>query len=380
MTFALVLVSTFIAFSLISASSVTQNQIMESEYKNGADMRIVTYPVDYNFKNNISQIDGINEVVALMKTTGSIAYDDYTIIGVDSITYSRVGKWVDSSFAEGNSFENLKNLDEMYEGVIISQPLAERLNLTIGDEIPIINLPGGVYHRLFIITGILNSAPGLGLMDGQNIEMLQPNDGIVLINEEFMRTELEITLCQLFLASVFPDENNTRITNEIKGLLSNTQVNPELINEQFMGTFIESYIPNVRVFFYVQLIAVALIIMVLIIMFTDFTLNQRTQEFAITQSMGKSRNTISKILIMEILVIILSASIGGILLGLAFTYSTFNLITPILTSHNIIPFTVNLPILEIVLIPVIMTTMALLGVLPSIIKYGREKIITSLRS
>lgn len=380
MTFAVILVSTFIAFSLISASSVTQNQIMESDYKNGADMRVITYPVDYSFKNNISQIEGINEVVALLKTTGSIAYDDYTIIGVDSITYSRVGKWDDSSFADGNSFENLKNLDETYAGVIISEPLAERLNLSIGDELPIINLPSGIYHRLFVITGILNSAPGLGLLDGRNIEMLQPNDGIVIINEEFMRTELEISICQLFLASVFPDENNTRITNEIKGLLSNTRVNPILINEQFIGSFIESYIPNVRVFFYVQLIAVVLIIIVLIIMFTDFTLNQRTQEFAISQTMGRSRNTISKLLIVEIFVIILSASIGGLLLGMAFTFATFNLITPILTSHNIIPFTVNLPILEILLIPVVLTAMALLGVLPSIIKYRREKIITALRN
>ncbi len=380
MTFAVILVSTFVAFSLISASSVTQNQMLEADYKNGADMRVITYPVDSGFKNNISQIDGINEVVALMKTTGSIAYDDYTVVGVDSITYSRVGKWDDSSFAEDNSFENLKNLHEKYAGVIIGQPLAERLNLTIGDDIPIVNLPGGIFHRSFIITGILNSAPGLGLLDGRNLEMLQQNEGIVLINEEFMKTELEISNCQLFLASVFPDENSTRITNEIKSLLSNTQVNPELINEQFIGSFIESYIPNVRVFFYVQLISIVLIIMVLIVMFTDFTLNQRTQEFAITQTMGKSTRTISKLLVIEIIVIILSASIGGLLLGLAFTYASFNLITPILTSHNIIPYTVNLPILEIVLIPVILTAMALVGVLPSIIKYGREKIITALRN
>ncbi|MHA1171287.1 MAG: FtsX-like permease family protein, partial [Candidatus Heimdallarchaeota archaeon] len=380
MTFAVILVSTFVAFSLISASSVTQNQMLEADYKNGADMRVITYPVDSGFKNNISQIDGINEVVALLKTTGSIAYDDYTVVGVDSITYSRVGKWDDSSFAEDNSFENLKNLHEEYAGVIIGQPLAERLNLTIGDDIPIVNLPGGIFHRSFIITGILNSAPGLGLLDGRNIEMLQQNEGIVLINEEFMKTELEISSCQLFLASVFPDENSTRITNEIKGLLSNTQVNPELINEQFIGSFIESYIPNVRVFFYVQLISIVLIIMVLIVMFTDFTLNQRTQEFAITQTMGKSTRTISKLLVIEIIVIILSASIGGLLLGLAFTYASFNLITPILTSHNIIPYTINLPILEIVLIPVVLTVMALLGVLPSIIKYGREKIITALRN
>ncbi|MCK5182651.1 MAG: FtsX-like permease family protein, partial [Candidatus Heimdallarchaeota archaeon] len=374
MTFAVILVSTFVAFSLISASSVTQNQMLEADYKNGADMRIITYPVDSSFKNNLSQIDGINEVVALSKTTGSIAYDDYTVVGVDSITYSRVGKWDDSSFAEDNSFENLKFLHETYAGVIISHPLAERLNLTIGDDIPIVNLPGGIFHRSFVITGIFNSAPGLGLLDGRNIEMLQQNEGIVLINEEFMKTELEISSCQLFLASVFPDENSTRITNEIKGLLSNTQVNPELINEQFIGSFIDTYIPNVRVFFYVQLIAIVLIIIVLIIMFTDFTLNQRTQEFAINQTMGKSTRTISKLLVIELIVIILSASIGGLLLGLVFTYASFNLITPILTSHNIIPYTINLPILEIVLTPVVLTAMALVGVLPSIIKYGREKI------
>ncbi|NHJ32869.1 MAG: FtsX-like permease family protein [Asgard group archaeon] len=380
MSFAIILVTTFITFSLISASSVTQNQLDEANYKNGADMRVITYPVDYNFRNNISQIDGINEVVALMKTTGSIAYDDYTIVGVDSITYSRVGKWDSSSFAEGNSFENLKLLDETYDGIIIGQALASRLNLTIGDNIPIINLPGGLYHRSFVITGILNSAPGLGLLDGKNIEMLQQNNGIVLINEELMLSEFGISNCQLFLANVFPDENETRIKSEIEGLLTNIQVNPELINEQFIGAFIESYIPNVRVFFYVQLLTISLIIVILIVMYTDFTLNQRTQEFAITQTMGKSRTTITKLLVVELIVIVFSAYIGGLLLGLAFTYASFNLMVPILTSHNIIPFSVSIPILQFIFLPILFTTIALIGVLPSIVKYGREKIINALRS
>ena len=170
------------------------------------------------------------------------------------------------------------------------------------------------------------------------------------------------------------------IEGEIDELLPNIQVNPESVNEQFMGDFIEKYIPNVLTFFWIGLIAIVIIIIVLLVMFTDFTLSQRTQEFAISLSMGASRNTITKLILTEIVVIILSASMGGILLGIGFTYSTFYLLTPILTSHNMIPFSVVIPIWQLVILPIIMTIVALVGVLPSIVKYGQERIINTLRA
>jgi ABC-type antimicrobial peptide transport system permease subunit len=177
-----------------------------------------------------------------------------------------------------------------------------------------------------------------------------------------------------------PGEALAPIEAEVEELLPNIDVNPASVNEQFMGDFIEKYIPNVLTFFWIGLVAIIIIIIVLLIMFTDFTLSQRTQEFAISLSMGASRNTISRLILTEIVVIIISASMGGILLGIGFTYSTFYLLTPILTSHNLIPFSVVIPIWQLVILPIIMTIIALIGVLPSIWKYGQEKIINALRA
>lgn len=380
MTFALVIVSSVIIFSVISAESVAQNQTIELDFKNGADLRIITYPIDSDFKNNITQFAGVNEVMPFFKTQGAIAYEDYTIYGVDPIIYSRIGNWDKSCFLEGQSFEVLQALNVKNEGVIIGSGLATRLNLTIGNQLPVANLPGGTYFRLFEITGIINSAPGLGLADGQNIEMLQPNEGFILINEEFVKEELSISLSRLFLASTLPDFDRENIAEEIETTFSGITVNPETVNEEFVGSFVESYIPNILSFFNIEWITTAIIGMVLLVMFTDFTINQRAHEVAISLSMGVSRRKITKLILSEVLIITLSASLLGIFLGIIFTYSTFFLITPLLTSHNIIPFSITIPILQIVLFPVVMTCIAILGILPTVVKYSRQDIIHVLRT
>ncbi|HUU77199.1 MAG TPA: FtsX-like permease family protein [candidate division Zixibacteria bacterium] len=380
MTFALVIISSVIVFSLVATTSVGTNQQMESDYKNGADLRIMTYPIEYTFENNISQFEGVNEVLPIFKGSGSIAYEDYTIYGVDPIKYSRIGYWDSSSFFGNESFEILQRLDATYDGVIIGSEMAERLNLTISDELPISGLPGGKYFQLFEIVGIINSAPGLGLADGENIELLQPNDGFILINQEYMMEELEVTQCQYFFVSVLPDYDPDLIALQIEEAFTGINANPSLLNEEFLGSFVEAYIPNVLTFFWIELIATAVIGVVLIIMFTDFTLSQRTHEYAITFSMGLSRSKITKLVTLEIIIIILCAALSGIVLGILFTYATFYLITPLLTAHNIIPFLVTIPIWQTILFPIIMTLIALLGILPSIRKYSRQDIILSLRA
>ena len=381
MTFALVIISSVIIFALIASTSVSTNQQLETDYKNGADLRIMTYPVDSSFGENITQFDGVNEILPIYKGKGSILYSDFTLYGVDAIKYSRVGFWETSSFYGGEeTFEMLQRLDVTYDGVIIGSEMAEDLNLTIGDELPVSDLPGGKYFQLFEIVGIVNSAPGLGLADGPNIELLQPYDGFILINDEFMVEELEVTQCQMFLASVLPDSDPSEIAEEISTTYDGIKVNPKLLNEEFMGSFVEAYIPNVLTFFWIELIATAVIGIVLIIMFTDFTLSQRTHEYAITFSMGLSRNKITKLVILEIVVIIFCAALGGIALGISFTYATFFLILPLLTSHNIIPFVIYVPIWQTIIFPIIMNLVAIIGILPSIRKSSRQDIILSLRA
>ena len=110
--------------------------MVESDFKNGADLRIVTYPVDYSFSNNISQVDGVNEVVSIFKTKGAIPSKDYTVYGVDPVKYSRIGEWDKSCFPGQSNFSILTALEANPEGAIIGTGLSESLNVTIGDWIP----------------------------------------------------------------------------------------------------------------------------------------------------------------------------------------------------------------------------------------------------
>ena len=380
MTLALIIVSSVVIFSFISISSVGNNQVAETNYKNGADLRIVSYPIEHTFSNNITQFEGVNEVLPIFKAKGSVAYNDYTLYGVDAVKFSRVGNWDKSSFYGDESFEILQNLQENENGAIIGSEMSERLNLTIGDGLPMSGLTGGLYFHLFEIVGIIHSAPGLGLADGSNLEMLQPYDGFILLHENFIKEELEISTCQMFLGSVLPDHEIDEIAESIEETYYGLTVNPELINQEFMGSFVESYIPNVLTFFWIELITTAVIGIVLLIMFTDFTLSQRTHEYAIKISMGLARKQLTRLIILEIVIITFSAALGGIALGTLFTYSSFYLMIPLLTAHNIIPFTISIPIIGLGLTPVVMIVISILGILPSVIKYSKREIITTLRA
>ncbi|MFW9925029.1 MAG: FtsX-like permease family protein, partial [Candidatus Thorarchaeota archaeon] len=380
MTFALVIVSSVIVFSLISTNSVNTNQIAENNYKMGADLRIITYPLDASFTTNVSRFEGVNEVVPIYKTQGEIAYNKYTIYGISPVKFSRIGYWDKSSFVGNESYEIFQRLEQNTEGVIIGVDMAERLNLTVGNQLPVSSIPGGRYLKLFDIVGIVKSAPGLGLADGTNIEMLQPNDGFILINSKYLTEETTAKQCQLFMASVLPDYNPQDIAMQIKEAFPGIEINPQLINEEFMGAFIESYIPNVLAFFWIELVVTAIIGIVLVIMFTDFTLSQRTHEFAITVSMGFSRGKTTRLITFEILTIMISAALSGILVGILFTYSVFFLMIPLLTAHNIIPFVVSIPIWQIAVFPLILTFIAMIGILPSVRKYSRQDIIKALRA
>ncbi|MBD3189470.1 MAG: FtsX-like permease family protein [Candidatus Heimdallarchaeota archaeon] len=379
MLFPLVLIGSILIFSLVSSSSIAYNQQLEANFKNGADLRVTTRPLPYHFKDNISHIDGVNEVVPILKARGRVAYDYYTVYGVNPNVYARVGYWHRSSFASNGSFNILKQLAETSNGAIISQSLAERLNLSLGDILPISDLPGGVYYRRFTVVGLIHSAPGLGLAEGKNLELQQPYNGFILLNSNYLRGELSVNYCQLFLASILPGESKSTIEGRIAQLSPEIQVNPSTLNEGFVGSFITAYIPNVLSFFWIGFIATALIGFILLIMFTDFILTRRSQEFAIILSMGGSRTTLSKLISFELLVIIIASSLSSILLGIGFTYASFTIITPILTTHNIIPFSITIPFWQLVFFPLAMIFATMLGTLPSIIIHNRKEVITSLK-
>lgn len=374
----LILIGAILIFSLVCSFSIAQNQQLEADFKNGADLRIVTRPLNDQFKDNISQIEGVNEVVPVLKARGRIAYDYYTVYGIPPDIYARVGYWHRSSFPGNSSFNILNKLAETPNGVILSQKFAENLNLSIGDILPISDLPGEVYYRRFTIVGMIHSAPGLGLAEGRNLELQQPYNGFVLINSNYMKNELTVNYCQLFLASILPGENKSNIEDQISQLSRGIQVNPPTINEEFVGSFISAYIPNVLSFFWINFSVTALIGFILLIIFTDFILTQRSQEFAIILSMGASRNTLSKIISFELLVIIISSSLSSLLIGMAFTYISFNIITPLLTTHNIIPFTIIVPVWQLVLFPLAMILATIIGTLPTIAIHSRREIIASL--
>jgi len=375
-TFAILVATAVLTFSMITINSIAQQQETEVAFKNGADLRIMTYPLDYSFKDNISRIEEINEVLPVFKTKGSIAYSDYTIYGLDPTIYSRVGNWDESSFLEGETaFESLYALEETADGVIISNRLAERLNLSVGDNLPINNLPGGIYSRRFTIVGLINSAPGLGLAEGRNLEMLQPYEGFVIINGNYCRTELGVMTSQLFLASVYPGENIQKAAEKVTALLPNIEVNPKQLNEEFIGAFITNYIPKAQVFFKIANGIIIIITIILLVAFTDFTLKQRTKEMAIKLALGISRRELTREVMIEIAIITIGAAISGIITGILFSYGMFYLIIPLITAQSIIPYTILISGAQLALLLGMELLITLLGVMPTMRKYRKEKII-----
>ena len=375
----LIIISCFNVFTLNIYATIRANEQAEQYYQNGADLRIHTSYVESTYGTNISAIEGIGEVMPVLRTEGKLIYNRVTVYGIDPIVYSRIGRW-DSVYTNQDIITDmLHNLNESDKGVIISDFVSERLNLTIGSTFTIAELPFGIAYESFEVKGIIHSAPGFGLAYGINIELNQPNQEFLLVNDRTLRENHSITDTNLFFAKLKPDADENKVVAELLNFENVISVNPEVVNEQFVGKYIRNYIPDVKTFLLIQIVLMNAVGLIIIGNNIEFILKQRDQSNAILNSIGNSTKSLIQIIFAEILVIEITSIIIAFIVGFPLSIFSVQFNRPIFTNHNILDYTFKMDVIGIPIFIVAILAISLLVTIPSIVRFSKQNISLMLR-
>lgn len=375
----LIIILCFNVFTLNIYATIRANEQAEQYYQNGADLRIHTSYVESSYKSNITAIEGIGEIMPVLRTDGKLIYNRVTVYGIDPIIYSRIGRW-DSVYTNRDIINNmLHNLNQTDNGAIISDFVSERLNLTIGSNFTIADLPFASAYESFEVKGIIHSAPGLGLAYGINIELNQPNQEFLLVNERTLRENHSITDTNLFFAKLKPDADENSVIDELSNLENVISINPKVVNEYFVGKYIRNYIPDVKTFLLIQIILMNAVGLVIIGNNIEFILKQRDQSNAILNSIGNSTKSLIQIIFAEILVIEITAIIIAFVIGLPLSVFSVKFNRPIFTNHNILDYTFKMDVIGIPIFIITILAISLLVTIPSIVRFAKQNISLMLR-
>ncbi|NHJ48809.1 MAG: ABC transporter permease [Asgard group archaeon] len=375
-----ILVGSFNIFSLNIYSTLKHNEDAVSYYNNGSDLRVHTSFVDTGFADNISAIDGVNEVMPVLRADGRLIYNRVTVYGIDPIIYSRIGRW-NSVYRNHDEINTMmSNLNQTDNGAIISEYVANRLNLTVGSQITVTGLPNISYVEVFIVQGVLSSAPGLGLSYGMNIELSQPNEEYLLINQRTMENNYAVSDTNLFFASTMFNVPFEDIEEELMNLSDVIDINPKIINQQFVGKYISQYIPNARVFLFIQILLVNLVGLIITASIIDFTLKQRDQNNAILTTLGNSNNNLAYLIISELLVVEIASFLAALLLGIPFSFLAITVNRPSFFAHNILPVEFSFNYIGVFTFIAALILLSIIMTLPLLIRFSRKNLANILRN
>lgn len=349
-------------------------------YNNGSDFRIQTSYVGADFIDTLNNITGIDDVMSVLSAEGKLIYNSVTVYGIDPIKYLNIGHWEIASAQNGDVETALRTLNNTQDGAIVSDVLAEKLNLSIGSIIPVTGMPNRSYIEVFNVSGIIHSAPGLGLAYGSNIEIGQSSQEYILINQRKMQIDYAVTDTSLFFAKRTDEANSDDVIKELLTFSDILSINSEVINEQYVGHYIDLYIPKVNSFIMSQIIMINIVAIIIIVSSLEFLLSQRKQSYAILNSIGNSNKNLLTLIFNELLIVNLVAIIMGLIIGIPFAVLSIVLNRPIFTSHNILPYTFTFDYIRIPTFIIALLLISTITILPSVYRFSKENISIAIRN
>ncbi|MHA1199178.1 MAG: ABC transporter permease [Candidatus Heimdallarchaeaceae archaeon] len=383
LTFFLVLTICLLTTLVTLRSSAIHNGEIESDYRMGADLRIESLiPVNISYmEETLSQIEGIKNITGFQTIRalwGTMIQVE--VFGVDPEKLLEIGRWTDTSFVNMTAEEGLMSLNETEKGLVLSSYLVRRLDLDLGAEIEVAGFTGSGETQILTITGVIESAPGLGISHGYDPKMSRETDDWVLLNKNVLTEELDAHNGTLLLASAEEGADLDQIKQEIESLFPLITVNPEQINPDYIGYFIDKYIPPVAVILLAGAIILNVIGVIYILISTDFILEQRRRENAVLLALGGNQTKVRGLLISEVSTFLAVTILVGGPLGIAATAFSLLFIKPLLVAEEVIPLVLHVDGLALFIILASLCLAALFGMIPIIRKQMKYEIVQELRA
>ncbi len=393
----LLIVTSTTFFSMTVLSSLNQNEIDTAYYNQGADLRISTHNVDRSFAKTLSDIDGIDEVMPLMKISAKLASPELrqgyvSIYGINVSQFIKIGRWDDTSFIYSDDIMSedysdythidwLNRLEMVANGTLISDSLARRFNLKVWDTVILSDLPLEAYAKSDVLTvvGIIHSAPGLGLSSEGNFALDQLNPYYLIVHDEKIFNDYGVPATDLFFASITEDANLEEVETEISSFSTIIEVNSPLEYVSFGEGYVFRYVPFIETFFIAQIVLVNIIGLLVILTNIDFILSQRKINNAILSALGNSHRNLAWMVSSELLVINFVTLFVSALIAFPMALLCLLLTKPFLLERVILPLRYSVNFIWLGAIIVFILGAPLLSIIPSLLRVKGEKVAESLQ-
>jgi len=352
-----------------SLFTIYNNYHHESEtYLQGADLRIHTTATYRNYTSTIEAIDGVDTVTPVLETTIYVGSVPYTLYVVDPDSYLSVGIW---DYASGSHSPQvlLNSLKQNPENILVSKQVVNTLGFKENQSLNIFGLMGQ-YISIFNISGVINSAPGLGLASYPNPELSQNTRGWLMTSFSYIEKNFKSQFTRLFFGKIDENANSANIIEQVSDLDNVITVNPSPINQNFIGVFITSYLPrplSVLVFVFLM---TAFISLVMITLSINYLIIERRSEFALMLATGSTRSFAMQFLRTEISLYGVISTIVGIAFGLLTANFAMKFYIPFTIQRIFVPirFTVS-PLL------IICTFLFTEVVILALLRFNKDRVI-----
>ena len=365
-------------FAIVYEETIKDNSNKNADYLIGGDFKLVTDDVNTrNFSTQLSNISGIDHCIGFPCRSVTIARHSIVLIGIDPESYNEISNLYPESIIDGpvpaSFWHSLR--EDPHHSVIINAYLAEVFKWEIGSVIQVLDLLSGYGAEWNLsITGILNSAPGVGsLYPGEYIAGAYSFGGYAFVHKDLLET-FGTNTANVFLIRVNSTDvkgqsstiDQLKEIKEIRMILESSSV--EKSQQDFF------HLAGVQGLLTIDSLGAILIAILGVAVFYQYLINERLQEFAIFQAFGATRRKISRLVINESLFLtgigIILGVITGTLFALGFLFASR---TVTISPDNI--FILELSISPLVLgvgLIIVALIIFLASLIPTIKIYGYE--------
>jgi putative ABC transport system permease protein len=322
-------ISTTIAFS-VQAESLRTDLEREVDYAVGADMRIETNPLPFNYSETLEAYNQVSHATPVYRALGRIGSDELTVTALNIAKYSLVGHFDETSFPSGNAAEVLENLGNLENGIIISSYHADRWNKTIGDLVRIEVSGVGITREIYFnVTGLAYTAPGFGYSwrgyippsrFGAGFGFQSKNGGFVLANIDFVTAELEKSATDLFMASMDEEADSAAFADLLMTDSSVVVYTPEAfdLKEHSYGTSL--FLNTIEGLFSIGFVMGLVMSLFALSLFLGSIVRERRKEYAVLRALGGSRRQVVSMVFSEFSGVVLAALVVSLVLGTILAY------------------------------------------------------------
>ncbi|MHA2246345.1 MAG: FtsX-like permease family protein [Candidatus Hodarchaeales archaeon] len=325
-----------VSFSILAAVQGTTGQVHKErmiEFDIGADIVVNTgFNISTLTISEINKSENIENVMAMTNTAGELRNDPVSIYSIDAEVYGEVGKWQGDSIPAGGGTidELMEALDSnSADGCLIGKNIKSQYKVDIGGNITIkilayywngsmINY--GYLSRNLTIHGIFDHTPsGIGggsiIVDHELVNSLSNMNFIAALLGYPEITDPKAVSASKYLVQVKKDVNVEDIKENLdksKWVISSKTLEGE-IREANEIQQMDFGIPGLLTAdFVISLLAATLATFI----FMSILMEKRKKEFAILRSYGASQRQVYKIVFSEAIVLLLTAVVWGLLIGL----------------------------------------------------------------